>query len=104
LVSAKAAYSRTAGKRLADSRARLEGLRASVKHAIAMGNLNSSESLVRAQAAIEKRLEIAESRFSDLRKSGPREWRNHRDALEDAWEDLAHSIKTLVSRIKDESK
>lgn len=102
-VAAKAAYSIAAGKRLADSRRKLERLRATVRHAVAMENLKSSNKLARAQQAMEKRLAIAESRLSELRKSDPREWLIYKEALEDALEDFSRSINTLVTRIKDES-
>ena len=42
-------------------------------------------------------------RLEALQKSGEEEWEQYRDELENAWEDLSHSINTLVARVKDES-
>ena len=102
-VSAKAAYSRKARKKLVESSAKLNGVRAGIKRAIEAGSLQSSDKLERAQRAMEARLAIAEARLGALQKSSEEEWEELRDELDDAWEDLAQSINKLVARIKDES-
>ena len=102
-VSAKAAYSREARKRLVESKAKLYDVRAAIKRAITTGSLKSSEKLESVQQAVDTRLTAAESRLEALQKSGEAEWERLRDELENAWEDLSHSINTLVARVKDES-
>ena len=102
-VAAKAAYSRQARKKIIESHAKLDGVRAAIKHAIAAGNLKSSDKLECEQRATETRLATAESRLESLQKSGEDGWEAQRDKLEDAWEDLSYSINKLVARIKDES-
>ncbi|MBT8077039.1 MAG: hypothetical protein KJO31_00600, partial [Gammaproteobacteria bacterium] len=102
-VSAKAAYSKAARKKLVESKAKLDGMKAAIKHAITMGNLRSSNKLEFAQEAVEARLAAAETRLELLRKSGDDAWEEHKNDLENAWEDLSHSINKLVSRIKDET-
>lgn len=102
-VAAKAAYSKAARKKFAESRTKIDGVRAAIKHAVATGSLRSSDELEHAQRAIQVRLAAAESRLMALQKSSEAEWEDLREELEDAWEDLSHSINKLVARIKDES-
>lgn len=102
-VSAKAAYSRAARKRFIDSRAKLEGIKAAITHAIESGSLKPSDRLNCEWRAMEVRLTTAESRLEKLRKSGEEGWEDLRYELDDAWEDLSHSINKLVARIRDES-
>lgn len=102
-VSAKAAYSKAARKKLLESKAKHDGMKSAIRRAITMGNLRSSNKLELAQEAIEARIAEAESRLELLRKSSDDGWEEHKKELENAWEDLSHSINTLVSRIKDET-
>ena len=102
-VSAKAAYSKKARKKLVESKAKLYDVKAAIKRAITAGRLKSSEKLEVAQQAMDTRLAAAESRLEALQKSGENEWEQLRDELDDAWEDLSHSINALVARVKDES-
>lgn len=102
-LSAKAAYSKTARKKLVESRAKLIGIKAAIKSAITAGRLKSSNELEQGQQAMETRLVAVEARLEALRKSGEDEWEQLRDELEDAWEALSHSINKLVARLKDES-
>ena len=88
---------------MVEARAKLDGVRSAVAHAIAAGNLNSSEKLESAKQAIEMRLAMAESRLEILQKSGEEGWEDLRYELENAWDDLSGSINKLVARIKDES-
>ncbi len=102
-VSAKAAYSKSARKKLVESRAKLDGVKTAIRRAIATGSLTSSDKLDQTQHATEIRLTLAETRLKTLQKSGEDEWERLRDELEDAWEDLSHSINKLVAQIKDQS-
>ena len=102
-VSAKAAYSKRARKKLVESKAKLNDVRAAIKRAVATGSLKSGEKLESVQWAMDTRLAAAESRLEALQKSGEAEWEQLRGELENAWEDLSHSINTLVARVKDES-
>ena len=103
LVTAKAAYSKGARKRLVESRAKIDGVQAAIKHAIATGSLQPSDKLEHAQQAMDTRLRAAEARLKTLQKSSENEWEELRGELEDAWEDLSHSISSLVARVRDES-
>ncbi len=103
LVSAKTAYSETAGKKLVESKAKFDGVRAAIRHAVATGSLKPCTKLECAQRAVEARITIAEARLEALQKSGGEGWEHLRDELEDAWEDLSHSMNKLVARIKDGS-
>ena len=102
-VSAKAAYSKKARKKLVESKAKLYDVRAAIKRAITTGSLQSSEKLESVQQAMDTRLAAAELRLEALQKSGEAEWEQLRDELESAWEDLSQSINKLVARVKDES-
>jgi hypothetical protein len=102
-VSEKAAYSKKARKKLVESKAKLYDVKAAINRAIATGSLQSGAKLESVQQAMDTRLAAAESRLEALQKSGEAEWEQLRDELENAWEDLSHSINTLVARVKDES-
>lgn len=102
-VAAKAAYSKAARKKFVESTAKIDSVKAAIKHAVATGSLRSSDELERAQRAMQVRLAAAESRLKALQKSGEAEWEDFREELEDTWEDLSHSINKLVARIRDES-
>lgn len=104
LISAKANYSRSARKKLIESRAKLNGVNAAIRQAIITGRLKSSDQLERAQRAIEINLAAAEARLEMLQKSGEHGWEELRDQVDSAWEDLSSSIKKLVARISDESR
>jgi len=103
-ISAKAAYSKAAQKRLIDSKTRLDGVKAKIRNAVTTGRIDSSEQLKRAQLAVEANLKTAEARLERLRKSGEENWEDHRVDMDTAWEDLAQSIKKLVTRFSDGSK
>ena len=102
-VSAKAAYSRNARKRLVETKAKLYDVRAATKRAISAGSIKSSKKLACLQEAMDTRLAAAESQLEALQKSGEEEWEQLRDELETAWEDVSQLISKLVARIKDES-
>ena len=103
-VSAKAAYSKKARKKLVESRAKLYDVSAAIKRAVMKGSLKPSEKLQSAQQAMDTRLSAAESRLEALQKSSEEEWEQLKDELENAWEDLSYSINKLVARFKDESR
>lgn len=103
-ISAKASYSKSARKKLVESRAKLDGVNAAIRQAIAAGRLRSSDQLERTQRAIEANLAAAEARLEKLQKSGEDGWQELRDQVDSAWEDLSGSIKKLVARISDESR
>ena len=102
-VSAKAAYSRKARKRLVETKAKLYDVRAATNLAISTGSVKSSKKLACVRQAMDTRLAAAESQLEALQKSGEEEWEQLRDELETAWEDLSQSISKLVALIKDES-
>ena len=103
-VAEKAAYSRAATRKLAESRARLDGVKAAIRHAVATGRVEPTEELERAQRAMAANLKAAEFRLAELRKSSETEWEDLRVDLDDAWEDLFRSVKQLVSRYTDQEK
>lgn len=100
-ISAKAAYSKAAHRKLFESRAKLDGARAKIKNAVATGRIEASEQLEHAQQAVESNLHSAEVRLERLRKSGEEDWEALRDDIDSAWEDLSRSIKKLVDRFSD---
>lgn len=102
-LAAKAAYSRSARKKLVEFKAKLDGVKDAIKHEIAQGRLQSSDKLECEQRAMNIRLATAESRLKALQKSREDEWAPLREDLDNAWEDLSHSINKLVARIKDET-
>lgn len=102
-ISAKAAYSKCARSKLTESRARLDGVSTAIQQAIATGRLTPSEQLDRARNAVEVNFATVETRLRALQKSGEGEWDELRYEVDSAWENLAHSIKNLVTRFSDES-
>ena len=100
-ISSKAAYSRSAGKKLAEAKAKLEGVNAKVKNAVATGKLDGTEQLGLAQQAVELNLATAQEQLARLRKSGEVSWEDLKGDVEDSWEHLSRSIKNLVDRFSD---
>ena len=100
-TAAKAAYSRAARKKLTDSRARLDGVEATIKRAISTGRLQNSAQLDRTLEATEINFAAAETQLRQLQKSGESDWDRQRVELENAWEDLARSVKSLVAHFAD---
>lgn len=98
-VYAKAAYSRLASRKLLQSRTKLDGVQAGIKHAIAVGLIEPDEKLELAQRALNEKLATAEARLTRLRKASETDWESCRAELDDAWEDLSHCIRRLVARI-----
>ncbi|MDH3442200.1 MAG: hypothetical protein OEM63_15690 [Gammaproteobacteria bacterium] len=98
-LSAKAAYSKAAQRKLAETKATLAGVNAKIMCSISSGNMEQNGQLERARRAIEVSLAIAEVRLDQLRKSGDDDWETVRIEVESAWEDLSRSIQRLVSTI-----
>ena len=100
-VTEKTAYSKAARKKLLDSRAKLDGVTLIVRQAVDTGRLKSNGQLNRALEAVETNFNAAECQLRILQKSCDGEWEKQRAELESAWEDLAHSIKHLVTHFAD---
>ncbi len=100
-ISSKAAYSRSAGKKLAEAKAKLEGINAKIRNAVATGKIDGTEQLWRAQQAVVLNLETAQAQLSRLRKSDEESWEDRKKDVEDSWEHLSRSIKSLADRFSD---
>ena len=100
-VSEKDAYSKAARNKLVESKAKLEGVTFAVRQAIEIGRLKPSPQVDRAIEAMQINFEAAERQLRILQKSGEDEWDERRAELDNAWENLAHSIKNLVARFAD---
>ena len=100
-VSSKAAYSRSTGKKLAETKTKLEGINATIRNAVATGKIEASEQLRLAQQAVELNLATAQAQLSRLRKSGDEGWEDFKTDVEDSWEHLSRSIKNLADRFSD---
>lgn len=103
-ISAKTAYSREAHRKLIESRAKLNGVNAKIKNALATGRIEASENLDRARYAIEANLVAVETQLELLRKSSEQDWEKLRGDVDTAWEDLSRSVKKLVAIFSDEAK
>lgn len=103
-VSTKAAYSRAAKKKLDETKAKLIGVNAKIRNAIATGQIDASEQLGHARRAVDMNLATVETQVEQLRKSGEDAWVGIKDDIETAWEDLSQSIKKLVARFTDASE
>ena len=97
-LATKAAYSKAAHQKLAETRATLASVNAKIICAIDSGDTEKNDRLERARRAIEVSLAIAEVRLDQLRKSGD-DWEAVKIEVESAWEDLSRSIQRLVSTI-----
>jgi hypothetical protein len=103
-ITAKAAYSKAARKKLTEFRSKLDGVTIAIRRAIATGRLPSSEQLQRALDAMELNFGAAAVCLRALQKSSGDDWEELRIQLDSAWEDLAHSIKSVASRFSDETR
>lgn len=102
-VSLKAAYSRTAHRKLSETKARLAGVSAKINNAVRAGRIEGSEQLERAQHAVDANIANVEARLEQLRKSSDCNWEELRADVDTAWEDLSQSVKKLVARFSDDS-
>ncbi len=102
-VSAKAAYSKAAGKKLAEYRKKLGGAIEKIRSAVAAGRIDANNQLREAQRGAEANLAAAEEHLVNLRKSSEETWVDLTDDVENAWEDLSKSIKMLVAKYSDSS-
>ena len=103
-LSAKAAYSIAASRKLAETKTKLDGVNAKIKNAISIGQIDATETLKHAQQAVASNLASAEQRIDELRKSGEHKWEARVDDVDSAWEDLSQSVKKLVARFSDMAK
>ena len=103
-LSAKAAYSKAANRKLAETKRKLDGVNAKIRNAISTGQIDATETLEHAQQAVATNLASAEQRIVELRKSGEHAWEARADDVETAWEDLSQSVKKLVARFSDMAK
>lgn len=103
-ISAKTAYSRAASKKLSETRARLAGVNARLKSAIATGRIDPNLQLEQAQRAVDLNLAAAAKQIARVRKAGADDWESLTDEVDSAWEDLSQSIKKLVARFSDLSR
>jgi len=99
--TAKAAYSKSTCKKLAETKAKLEGINAKIRNAVVSGSIDASEQLLLAQQAVELNLETAQAQLSRLRKSDEESWEDLKKDVEDSWEYLSRSIKNLANRFSD---
>ena len=100
-ISAKTAYSKAARKKLLEFRAKLDGITAAINQAISTGRLRRSVQLDGDLHAMEVNFTAAETQLRVLQKSGEVEWQERCVELENGWENLARSIKSLVARFAD---
>ena len=103
-LSAKAAYSKAANRKLAETKRKLDGVNAKIRNAVSIGQIDATEHLKRAQHAVNLNLLSAERRIEELRKSGENAWTTCADDVDSAWEDLSQSVKKLVARFSDMAK
>jgi len=102
VLSEKAGYSRAAQRKLIETRTRLIGVFAKINNAIATGQIDATDRLMSARNAVQSNLEAVETKLESLRKSGD-DWVAARDDVENCWEDLSKSVKTLVALFADGS-
>lgn len=101
-LSDKAGYSRAARRKLIETRARLIGVFAKINNAVATGQIDASDRLMSARNAVQSNLESVETKLETLRKSGD-DWLAVSADVENCWEDLSKSVKTLVDLFADGS-
>jgi predicted nucleic acid-binding Zn-ribbon protein len=103
-LSAKVAYSKSAQKKLAETRSKLAAVNAQIRSAMIAGQIDASEKLEQSQRAVDVNLAEAEAKIERLRKSDEDTWEAVQLEIETAWEDLSHSVKKLVARFSDGSR
>ena len=103
-LSAKAACSKAANRKLADTKRILAGVNSKIRDAVSIGRIDATERFKRAQHAVDLNLWSAEQRIEDLRKADEQSWEAYADDVDSAWEDLSQSVKKLVARFSDMAK
>jgi len=100
-ISEKAAYSRTAQKRLSEVEVRLTGVKAKVRSAVASGHIAMTLQLEDALLAVDANLASVKAALDCVRKSGDTTWMECTRDMDTAWENLSQSIKRLVAGYSD---
>lgn len=96
-LSKKAIYSRSAQRRLSEAKAKIVGVKATIRSANIAGHLVVTKQLEDAERAVNANLAAAEASLERLRKSGEAEWKELSVDADTAWENLTLSIKKLVA-------
>jgi len=103
-LSKKVIYSRGTQKRLSEARAKIVGVKATIRSAEIAGRLVVTKQLENAQRAVDANLAAAEASLEQLRRSGEKEWIALSIGVDTAWENLSLSMKKLVAGYTESKK
>lgn len=94
----QAAYTKAVETQLGMTRTKVTLLRRRIDKALAVGRIGGSEQLRIAMEQVEHHLGVAEVRVDELNRAGADASESHRPLVDDAFENLAQSIRKAVSR------
>lgn len=94
----KDAYTRKAEAQLEEAVARLETVKARLKGAVADGQIEMAETLRNAEKQADAHVETVRRRLARLRDAGEESWEDLKEGVDEAWEELAVTIKKIVGR------
>lgn len=98
LATHRAAYIRSAEKKLAEKRKVLELVKRKVRSAQTSGRIVRSQQLVNAERKANECLLEAENQLIRLGSDADNEWENSRFKTDIAIEELSNSVKQMVAR------
>lgn len=95
----KALYARNAELQLGESRKKLALVLWKLKAGIARGEIERTEQLSSARRRVRACLKAVVMYVTDLKVQRGDAWETSREGIEDAWEELAKSVRGLVTQI-----
>jgi len=95
----QSSYTRKQAAKLEETKAKLDGVKAKIKTAVANGQIESSEQLMKAELQAESHLATVEQRLAQVKDASEVSLDDLKIGLELAWDDLAISIRKIVARL-----
>lgn len=97
-ATSKSAYTRKAEARLEETQAKIDGIKAKVKGAVADRQIDLQKQLEKTEKQVDSHLATFKRRLARLKDAGEDSWEDLREGVENAWEDLSQSLKKIVAR------
>ena len=94
----KTAYTRQAEAKLAETKAKLDVIKAKIKGAIAEGEVEAAEQLEMVEAQLDEYVVDAQTRIEQMKDASEDAWEELKDDVEESWENLSQSVKRVIDR------
>jgi len=98
--SNRSAYVALASAKLIEIQGKVFIVRAILRREIAKGNSVDSQQLLRLRHQMNFFMLAAQRQLKELKKADNEDWHAARDSFNNAWEDVAHSIKLAIAKFR----